>query len=194
MNIEEVPMRRSRNRALGATLLLALGVAFGDAAAAADAPPTGDVATSSTQPGKLKPGALPPGIEGRIAFANRRDGISTWQADGERGIWVQGPNRQWYYGKFMSTCIGLDFAENRLGFNTEPNGDFDKFSFVVVRDGFPERCQLTSLVTSNGPPTAKQRKAAAAAKANANANASAEAPGTAGGAGVGAGNPGGATP
>ncbi len=179
-------MRRSRNRALGAAGLLALRVAFGGAAAAADAPPTADVApastqSASTQPGATaagatqprppKPGALPPGIEGRIAFANRRDGISTWQADGERGIWVQGPNRQWYYGKFMSTCIGLDFAENRFGFNTEPNGDFDKFSYVEVPGEFHERCQLTSLVTSNGPPTAKERKAAKAAEAAAAAKA-----------------------
>jgi hypothetical protein len=169
-------MRRSRNRALAAAFLLALPVAFGGAAAAADVPPTADLAPSSappasTPPGKPKPGALPPGIEGRIAFANRRDGITTWQADGERGIWVQGPNRQWYYGKFMSTCIGLDFAENRLGFNTEPNGDFDKFSYVEVPGPFHERCPLTSLVTSNGPPTAKERKAAKAAAAAAAAKA-----------------------
>jgi hypothetical protein len=123
-----------------------------------------------------KPGQLPPGQEGRIPFANLRDGILDWRADGERGIWVESPSRQWYYGKFMSSCLGLDFA-NRVGFDTEPNGDFDKFSYVVVRDGFPERCQLTSLVTSNGPPTARERKAAAAAKANASVKAAGAAPG-----------------
>jgi hypothetical protein len=171
-------MRPSTSRPLCGAFLLAVVVAVSGAAAAADAPPPAEAPTSSrepgaTQAGQPKPGALPPGIEARIAFANRRDGISTWQADGDRGIWVQGPNRQWYYGKFMSTCIGLDFAENRLGFNTEPNGDFDKFSYVEVPGQFHERCQLTSLVTSNGPPTAKERKAAKAAEAAATAAAKA---------------------
>jgi hypothetical protein len=168
-------------------LCLATAGTFGVAARAAPA----DTSAAPAAPA-LKPGELPPGQEGRIPFANARDGILDWRADGERGIWVESPSRQWYYGKFMSSCLGLDFA-NRVGFDTEANGDFDKFSYVLVRDGFPERCQLTSLVTSNGPPTAKQRKAAAAAaKANAIANAdpraSASAPGAASAASVGAGD------
>jgi hypothetical protein len=159
--------------AMLAVICLGIGAmsALPDGAAAADTPAVAPAPAA-------KPGQLPPGQEGRIPFANARDGILDWRADGERGIWVESPGRQWYYGKFMSSCLGLDFA-NRVGFDTEANGDFDKFSFVVVRDGFPERCQLISLVTSNGPPTRKELKAAAAAAAAAKATAKANANGSA---------------
>jgi hypothetical protein len=160
-------MRRPSNRgtrlsgaigAIGAIWLL--GAALANAA--------DETATrSTTAAAATAPGKLPLGQEGSIPFANRRDGIFNWQADGDKGIWVQAPSRQWYYGKFLGPCLDLPWA-NSVGFNTEPNGEFDKFSFVEIRHhegGLGERCQLTSLVTSSGPLTAKQRKAAAAAAA-----------------------------
>jgi len=148
------------------------GIVVG-AAAFATVTSAADTAAAPAAVAPAKPGMLPNGQEGHIAFANQPDGILTWQTDGEKGIWVQAPNRQWYYGKFMSPCIGIDFVDTRLGFDTEPNGDFDKFSFVEVPGDFHQRCQLISLVTSNGPPTAKERKAAKAAAAKAAASATA---------------------
>jgi hypothetical protein len=86
-----------------------------------------------------------------IPFADH-GGIWNWQADGDKGLWVQSNNRKWYYAKFMGPCIGLDFA-NSVGFDTRPMGTFDRFSAVVVpRWG---KCHLQSLELSEGPPRKK---------------------------------------
>jgi Family of unknown function (DUF6491) len=83
-----------------------------------------------------------------IPFANH-GGIWNWQADRDRGLWVQSNSRQWYYAKFMGPCSGVDFAES-VGFDTHPLGTFDRFSAVIVpRWG---TCQLQSFEVSDGPP------------------------------------------
>jgi len=83
-----------------------------------------------------------------IPFANH-GGIWDWQADGDKGLWVQSNSRQWYYATFMGPCTGLGFA-NSVGFDTRPLGTFDRFSAVVVpRWG---KCQLQSLELSDRPP------------------------------------------
>jgi hypothetical protein len=101
-----------------------------------------------------EPPLVAPAREAAIPFANH-NGIYDWQADGTQGIWVQGSNRKWYYGKFMSRCTGLDFA-TAVGFVTEPSGDFSKWSYLIVRDGLP--CHFTSFTESNGPPVHKPKK------------------------------------
>jgi len=90
--------------------------------------------------------------EASIAFANH-GGIWNWQADKEKGLWVQSNHRKWYYATFMGPCIGLNFA-NSVGFDTRPLGTFDRFSAVVV-PGWG-KCQVQSFEPSDGPP-AKQR-------------------------------------
>jgi hypothetical protein len=114
------------------------------------------IATAADQP------VVAPAPEASIPFANH-DGIYDWQADGTKGIWVQGANRRWYYGKFMSSCIGLDFAI-AVGFVTGPSGSFDKWSYLLVRDG--GRCHFTSFTASNGPPAKPRAKADKADKAD----------------------------
>lgn len=83
-----------------------------------------------------------------IAFANH-GGIRDWQADRDRGLWVQDVHRNWYYATFMGPCFGLNFA-NAIGFDTRPMGTFDRFSSIIVpREG---RCVVQSFVPSDGPP------------------------------------------
>ncbi len=89
----------------------------------------------------------PPGKESRINFTDM-GGIQNWVADGEKGIYVESRNRQWYYATFMSPCQGLNFT-NDVGFVSKPSGTLDKFSSVVVDH---RECQFTSLVTSDPPP------------------------------------------
>jgi hypothetical protein len=115
--------------ALGAGALLCLaGAALAAAMAmAADAP----AAAAAAQPGHP-----PPAQEAALPFANYRDSILDWRADGEQGIWVQGVNRQWYYARFMGPCIGLNFA-TAVGFRAEPNGQLDKFGFPNFRPATP---------------------------------------------------------
>ncbi len=89
----------------------------------------------------------PPGKEATISFVNM-GGIQDWRPDGEKGLYIDGPNRQWYYATFMSQCIGLNFTEH-VGFVSEPNGNLDKFSSVLVDH---RECHIKSLVTSDPPP------------------------------------------
>src|SRR5262245_54634578 len=90
-----------------------------------------------------EPAARPRGPEAEIHFANL-GGIWDWRADGDKGLYVQGRDRQWYYATLMSPCFDLPFAE-RVGFVTEPGGDFDKFSAILVNH---HDCQVISLVKS----------------------------------------------
>jgi hypothetical protein len=88
--------------------------------------------------------------QAQISFA-RLGGIQDWRADGEKALYIQGRDRQWYRAELMSACIGLNFAQ-RIGFVTEPNGSFDRFSAILVEH---RECQVTSLVRSDPPPRAR---------------------------------------
>jgi Family of unknown function (DUF6491) len=86
--------------------------------------------------------------EASIPFV-RHGGIRNWEADRNRGVWIQDVHRNWYYATLMAPCFGLDFATS-LGFDAGPTGDFDRFSAIVVpREG---RCPVRSFAASDGPP------------------------------------------
>lgn len=97
------------------------------------------------------------GVEASIPFANHR-GIRDFQPDGDDGIWLQDARSRWYYGKIIGPCTGLNFA-TAIGYETRGTSSFDKFSGILV-DG--QKCQLTSLVTSDKPPSKKEREKARA--------------------------------
>lgn len=82
-----------------------------------------------------------------IPFANS-GGIDNWQPDGTKGIWIEDNHRRWYYAELMAPCLDLPYAE-AVGFVTQGPDTFDKFSQILVRG---QRCQVTSLVPSAGPP------------------------------------------
>jgi hypothetical protein len=95
------------------------------------------------------------GVESSIVFPSDSS-IRNWQADRDRGIWIQGRGNDWYYGTFAGFCRDLDFAQ-AIGFETRGAGRLDKFASIIVRG---ERCQLTSFVNSAPPPSKAERKAA----------------------------------
>ncbi len=105
-------------------------------------------------PATPTPGA--PAAEASIPFANH-DGIYNWQVIDDRTVLIQGQNRKWYKASLMSRCIDLPFAE-RVGFESNPDGSFDKFSSITVRG---QRCPLTSLVEAPPPPRKVKAKKAA---------------------------------
>jgi len=133
-----VPFSHSRLGWIAAALIVAVGLARADAAAASP-----DVAAGTARP-----------EEASIPFASH-GGVRDWRADGDRGIWVQDLGRQWYYGRFMSPCIGLQFAE-AVRFKTGPAGELDRWSLVRARD--TGNCVFTSFVRSDGPPKPAGRK------------------------------------
>jgi Family of unknown function (DUF6491) len=91
-----------------------------------------------------------------IPFANH-GGIYSWQVESDHSVLIQDQRHKWYRATLMGSCFDLAFAE-RIGFQTNPSGSFDRFSQIVVRG---QRCPLTSLVPSPGP--AKKGKAPKAA-------------------------------
>jgi len=135
-------LRRSRPshavRLAGLTAAASLTGFFATSTASAESPPT----------------AVP---EARIAFANH-GGIDDWQADGDRALYVRDIHRRWYRATLLGSCIDLPFAQH-VGFVSEPTGAFDRFSAIVVRG---QKCMLTSLTASDGPPS----KAKVKVKAN----------------------------
>jgi hypothetical protein len=101
----------------------------------------------------LATSATPAKLEASIPFGLIRD----WQADRERGMWVQAYSRKWYYAEFMGRCLGLNFA-TAVGFDTRYQSSFDRWSAVFV-PGYG-RCSIQTFTPSEGPPR-KQRKAQA---------------------------------
>lgn len=95
------------------------------------------------------------GVESSIVFPSDST-IRNWQADRDRGIWIEGRRGEWYYGTFAGICRDVDFAQ-AIGVETRGAGRLDKFASIVVRG---ERCMLSSFVTSAAPPTKAERKAA----------------------------------
>jgi hypothetical protein len=95
--------------------------------------------------------------EARIPFANQ-GGIYNWRAVNDRTLLIQARNRQWFKATLFAPCIDLPFAE-RVGFESNPDGTFDKFSSIRVRN---QKCSILSLVPTEAPAKGKAPKAAAA--------------------------------
>src|SRR5262245_61333602 len=86
-------------------------------------------------------------VDASIPFANH-GGINDWQANGNKGIWVQAANRQWYYATFFGgECFGLDTAP-RVGFVTEVTGEFNRWSSIIVPHQMQPRCRLATFEPS----------------------------------------------
>ena len=92
--------------------------------------------------------------EASIPFA-AENGVRNWQADGEKGLWVQSNSGAWFYGAFTFPCSGLQFRES-LGFKFSPGGALDRWSEVHTREA--GRCLFKSFESSAGPPV-KAKKA-----------------------------------
>lgn len=82
-------------------------------------------------------------------------GLYDFEADGDRGVWLQDQQRRWYYATVVGPCTGLPFAV-RIGVDTRFGGNqLDRTGTLLVDR---QRCPINSLVASNGPPT-KAKKA-----------------------------------
>ena len=99
----------------------------------------GGCATASPPPG--------PGEEARIPYAGS-DGIVEWKVAAPDALWVRSMMGGWYLVRTMAPCPRLRTA-NTLGFIPSPGDRLDRYS-AILADG--ERCQLTSVTRSEGPP------------------------------------------
>ncbi len=85
--------------------------------------------------------------------------IRNWQADHERGLWIQASSRKWYYAQFLGGCVGLNFA-TAVGFDMRSQSSFDRWSAVFV-PGYG-RCPIRTFEPSDGPPRRKRNSSDAA--------------------------------
>ncbi len=76
-------------------------------------------------------------------------GVRNWQADGDKGLWVEDAHRQWYYASLVGPCVGLDFAYT-IAFDGRPMDTLDRFGSVIL-PGWG-RCYFSSFTLSDGPP------------------------------------------
>jgi hypothetical protein len=88
------------------------------------------------------------GKEATIPFMDTI-GLYNFEADDDRGVWLQDQQRRWYYATVVPPCTNLSFA-TRIGVDTRFGGStLDRTGSLLVDH---QSCHLTSLVTSNGPP------------------------------------------
>lgn len=92
------------------------------------------------------------GVEARIAFANS-GGIRDFEANGDRGLWIEDRQRRWYYARIIGPCRSLDHA-NGLAFDTRGTASLDKFGGVIAGG---DHCQFESLVTAAKPLPRRER-------------------------------------
>ena len=130
-----------------------LTVALAPIAGAADAPPAsaaGVNAPAQAQAADAASGtaaaSAAPAPEASIPFANH-GGIYNWRVVNDRTVLIQSQSRRWYKATLLSSCIDLPFAE-RLGFESNADGSFDKFSMITARH---QRGPLISLVETAAP-------------------------------------------
>jgi Family of unknown function (DUF6491) len=93
--------------------------------------------------------------EASIAFADKN--IWNWQVLDNQTVLIETNSHRWYKARLLSPCINLPFKD-RLGFESNPGGSFDKFSTIKTGN---QTCPLISLTETAAPPK-KSKKAASA--------------------------------
>ncbi len=81
-----------------------------------------------------------------------KGGIDSWHADSDSVLYLKSRGGDWYRAELLGACTGLSFAA-AIGYEAEPNGTFDSTSAILVDN---QRCPLTKLEKSAGPPPKKK--------------------------------------
>jgi Family of unknown function (DUF6491) len=117
-------------------------------------------APAASAPAAAAPAAKPL-PEVRINFANH-GGIWDWSVVDTKTLLIQDRSRRWYKATLFVNCIDLPF-DQKLGFESNPDGSFDKFSAIQTRG---QRCPLISLVRTDAPVSKKSKKTGVAKPAS----------------------------
>ena len=109
-------------------------------------------AADNPTPPAASSAAAAPAPEVQIPFA--KNNLWNWQVLDDQTLLIQDQSRRWYKATLFGHCINLPFA-NRIAFDSNPSGTFDKFSAILVRG---QRCPLMSLVATTAPAKKSQAK------------------------------------
>jgi hypothetical protein len=85
----------------------------------------------------------------------RHDAIQDFEADGDKGVYLQDRQHRWYYASVVGPCMSLPFA-TRIGVDTRFAGDTLDSTGTLLVDG--DRCRIDRLVTSGPPPQRQKHK------------------------------------
>lgn len=80
------------------------------------------------------------GREARIPFADH-GGIRDWHAESSDVLLIEARGGRWYRAELMGHCLDLRFS-TALGFETNHDGSFDRFSTIHTRN---DTCHVRSL-------------------------------------------------
>jgi hypothetical protein len=85
----------------------------------------------------------------------RFNAIEDFEADGDKGVFLQDQQRRWYYASVVGPCTSLPFAV-KIGVDTRFAGDTLDSTGTLLVDG--DRCKIDKLVTSGPPPKKGKHK------------------------------------
>jgi hypothetical protein len=89
----------------------------------------------------------PAGQPALIPFADIGN-IRDWRSSSNTELYIQSMDRKWFKTTFLAPCTALPYA-TAIAFVTEPNGDLNSFSSVLVDT---ERCWFKTFESSDEPP------------------------------------------
>jgi len=85
----------------------------------------------------------------------RFNSIRDFEADSDKGVYLQDQQRRWYYASVIGPCTGLPLAV-KIGVDTRFAGDTLDSTGTLLVDG--DRCKIDKLVTSGPPPKREKHK------------------------------------
>jgi len=101
--------------------------------------------------------AFDPDRQVSIPFANHRNAIRNFEAPSNDILYLQDRQRRWYRAELAGACFDLKWAQ-AIGYDTRGRLSLDQGSHILVgRD----RCTITSLTRSEGPPRKVKKKRSA---------------------------------
>ena len=85
----------------------------------------------------------------------RFNAIQDFEADNDKGVYLQDQQRRWYYASLIGPCTALPFA-TKIGVDTRFAGDTLDSTGTLLVDG--DRCKIDRLVASGPPPKKEKHK------------------------------------
>jgi Family of unknown function (DUF6491) len=100
---------------------------------------------------------LPEREEASIPFVSQPRSIRSFRAVGDDILYLQERRGRWYRAELGGPCIGLSWA-NAVGYDTRGGLSLSRGSSILVEG---QRCLITSLTRSEGPPPKRKRRSQA---------------------------------
>ncbi|HEX8061954.1 MAG TPA: DUF6491 family protein [Allosphingosinicella sp.] len=98
--------------------------------------------------------AFDPNEQVSIPFANHRSAIRNFEAPSDDVLYLEDRQRRWYRAELAGACFNLKWA-HAIGYDTRGRLSLDQGSHILVGR---ERCTITSLTRSEGPPRKARKK------------------------------------